>query len=185
MADEPLALDAVKANLRVDVVDDDGLIQDLIVTARDYVEGETGLVLVPRIVTETAREFGRWIDLASWPVTSIVAVRYPAAGIMTTLAPAAYQVSLARRPIRVMPTAWAWGGIVFSSRAATLPIEIDVQAGYPTPVDVPMRAKQAMHLLIAHWYDNRAAVEAGVRAAAVEIPFGVGRLLDQLRMRRV
>ena len=55
------------------------------------------------------------------------------------------------------------------------------EAGYATPDDVPSAVKQAMHLLISHFYTNRSAVEAGVRAAAVEMPLGVEVLLRRYR----
>ena len=180
-AQEPLTLDEVKRNLKVDATSDDDLITGLIVTAREYVEHETELVLVPRTVTETARELGRWIDLASWPVTSVSAIRYPVGSTMTALPAGSWVCSLARRPVRLLPTTPGWG-VVRTFCAPGLPVEIDVVAGYATPGDVPMRAKQAMQLLCAHWYSNRSAIESGARAAAIEVPLGVAELLRGLRL---
>ena len=186
---EPLTLAEVKKNLKVDTTDDDDLIGALIVTAREYVEDKTGLVLVPRLVTETVRDLGRWIDLSSWPVSQITAIRVPVAGVMTTLAAGSWQASYVRRPVRVLPIAWGWSiGTLFGGcghRPPTLPVEIDVQAGYATPDLVPMRAKQAMQLLVGSWYSNRSAVESGARAAAIEVPLGVAELLRGLRLVQV
>ena len=186
---EPLSLDEVRLNLRQPPVQQNDRLTALIVVAREYVEEETGLVLVPQLVTETARELGRWIELASWPVTDVTEIRYPVAGVMTALPDGSWQASYKRRPVRILPIAWGWGvASGFGARCygpATLPVEIDVQAGYATPDEVPMRVKQAMHLLIAHWFTNREGVETGQRAAAIEVPLGVGDLLRRLRQVRV
>ncbi len=184
---EPLGLDEVKLNLRVNGTAEDDLIEGLIVDAREFVERETGLVLVPRILTETAQRLGRWIDLTSWPVNTIVEIRYPAAGIMTSLPGSAWQTSLKRRPVRIVPTSFGgWGVVGWSGLAVpSLPIEIDVDAGYTDPTAIPRGATRAMHMLIAHWYANRATAEVGTRAAAIEVPFGATALCNQLRLTRI
>lgn len=182
---EPISLDQARWQLK-DPLDTDEQISVLIVAAREFVEGVTGLVLTHRSVTETAGQFGRWIDLASWPVTSVDAIRYPLAGVSTLLAPTAWAVSYARRPVRILPVSSGWGvGGAYCGPQASLPIEIDVTAGFATPADVPATVKQAMLLLIASWYGNRDAAEVGARAAAIEIPFGVEVLLRRHRLVRV
>ncbi|WP_174286637.1 head-tail connector protein [Sphingomonas bacterium] len=187
---EPLTLDEVKLNLRVDDTDEDTLIEGLITAARIHVEGYTGLVLTPRTVTETVPQLGRWVDLDSWPVTGVSAIRYPLSGVLTPMATGSWATSFVRRPVRLLPTAvgWGLGTARYGSTAwslPTLPVEIDVQAGYATPADVPQTVKQAMQLLISHLYSNRAASEVGLRAAAIEIPFGVRELLQSSRLVRV
>lgn len=176
-----------KANLRVTTEDEDPLIAGLIVSARTYVEGQTGLVLTQRTLTETTAELGRWIELQSWPVTAVTAIRYPVAGVMTDLADGSWQTNFNRRPVRLLPATWGWGltgGYRLPDRPS-LPVEIDVSAGYASPADVPAPIKQAMHLLIGHWYGNRSAVESGLRAAAIEVPMGVDSLLAPYRSWRV
>lgn len=187
-----LLLDAVKRNLRVDTADDDDLISDLIVVAQADVEAYTGLVLTPRTITETAPRLGAWIDLQSWPVTSVSAVRwFDRSGSAVTLDPSSWSMSLARRPVRIIPSAWSWGvpqsiSPSFSGvQQPQLPVEIDVQAGFASAADVPATVKHAMHLLIAHFYNNREAAEVGARAAGIEIPFGVERLLRRSRFRTI
>ena len=183
---EPVTRVQAKADLKVEFADDDTLIDDLIVDAREFVERETGLVLVPRAITETAAGLGRWIDLSSWPVSAVTAIRYPLGGVMTTLGPGAWAVGLKRRPVRILPGLWNWGvGGAAYSPCAALPVEIDLQAGYATPADVPRNATRAMRLVIAHWYANRSAVESGARAAAIEMPLGVSVLLRKLKLTRV
>ena len=190
---EPLSLDQARAHLRVDTDDSDDLIEGLITAAREYAEDYTGLVLTPRAITETARQLGRWIDLTSWPVVSVDAIRYPTAAGMTPLPAGAWLSNLTKRPARVVPASWGWGiGGTFyaagyqalgaSPAASSLPVEIDVTAGYATPDLVPQAIKQAMLLLCQSWFDNRSAVEAGTRAAAIEVPFTVDVLLRKHRI---
>ena len=189
---EPLSVDEVKLNLRVDTNADNDLINGLISVAREYVEDYTGLVLTPRMITETAVTLGQWIDLAAWPVTSVSEIRYPLSSVMTALPGTAWATSFQRRPVRIVPVTPFWGlapaccGFAPAARARTmLPVEIDVQAGYATPAAVPFAIKQAMHLLIGHLYTNRGAAEVGTRAAAVEVPFGVDALLRRWRLVQV
>jgi uncharacterized phiE125 gp8 family phage protein len=184
---EPLTLEEVKHNLRVDDNDDDVSIEALIADAREYVERESGQVLVPRLITETATDARRGIDLASWPVRSIEEIRYPLAGAMTVLPISAWQAGLKRRPVRVIAVIPGWRPRSEFGRTVrdAMPIEIDVEAGYATPADVPRVATRAMHMLIGHWFSNRSGVESGARAAAIEVPLGVTSLIEQLQLARV
>ena len=70
---EPIDLPTAKVHLKAESGEDDDLIGSLITAAREYVEDYTGLVLTPQTITETAPQLGRWIDLASWPVSTISA----------------------------------------------------------------------------------------------------------------
>lgn len=185
---EPLTLEQVRANLRQPPVQENDRITDLIVTAREYVEGETGLVLTRRQVTETVATLGCWIDLASWPIATIDEIRVPVGPDLVAMDPAAWRVGLNRRPIRIIPAATNWGFRGYTTGFSGMPlppVEIDLTAGYEMPALVPMRAKHAMHMLIAHWFANRESVETGQRAAAIEVPLGVAALLDKLTLVRI
>lgn len=178
--DEPLSLEEVKANLRVTSLDEDDLIEGLIAAAREHVEQVTGLVLTAREVVQTAADFGRYgLDIRAWPIRSITSVGYvDTHGTAQTLTSVGYVASLVQRPVRLVPafgTAWP------SLAGLPAAVVITLQAGYATPVDVPAPIRQAMHLLVAHWYANRSAVIAGGQAAAVEVPMGVAALLASYR----
>src|SRR5690606_1240366 len=60
-----------------------------------------------------------------------------------------------------------------------MPIRIEYTAGYGAAEKVPERVKQAMLLLIAHWYENREAVVVGAVGRSVEL--AVDALLGQDR----
>jgi uncharacterized phiE125 gp8 family phage protein len=63
--------------------------------------------------------------------------------------------------------------------AATSAIEIDLEAGFgPAAADVPAPIRQALLMLVAHWYENREAGPGDPRAAP---PPAVSALLAPYR----
>ena len=61
-------------------------------------------------------------------------------------------------------------------------IELDVTVGYgDAAVDVPEALRQAIRLLVAHWYDNRGLIATG--AAVSVLPATVTTLLSHYRVR--
>ena len=56
-------------------------------------------------------------------------------------------------------------------------------AGYGTAADVPETFRQAIRLLVAHWYENRAAAAAPDSAA--ELPYAVTALIAPQRVLRL
>ena len=54
-------------------------------------------------------------------------------------------------------------------------VEVQVVVGYGDDANVPYNLKQAMLLLIGHWYESREAVIVGTISA--ELPMGVNSLL--------
>jgi phage conserved hypothetical protein, phiE125 gp8 family len=173
---EPITLTEAKAHLRVDFSDDDDLISGLIKTAREYAEGYQNRALC----TQT---WELWLD--SWPSESYIKIPLPPLQSITsikyydstnteaTMADTDYQVDVKSEPGRVaLAYSESWP-------AATLrPINgicITFNAGYGNAGDVPQRMKQAMLLLVGHWYEHREATLTG--PAAAEIEFGVNSLL--------
>ena len=60
---------------------------------------------------------------------------------------------------------------------AARPVEIVYTAGF---TELPKAIRQAMLLLIAHWYTNREAVVTG-NVAAAEVPVAARTLLNQYK----
>jgi len=178
---EPITLQEAKSHLRVDATDDDILISSLITAAREYCEAFQNRAYI----TQTW-EF--WLD--DWPVEGyisipkpplqeIVSVKYyDAVGYENTFAAENYYLDDKNQP----------GGLVLaygkSWPSTTLcpsnGICITFTAGYGTAAQVPVRVKQAMLLLIGHWYENREAVLTG--SISKEIEFAVSSLLWQERV---
>ena len=101
-------------------------------------------------------------------------------GDLQTLDPSQYVVDAANEPGRIAPAPNTnWPLTLISTRAPVLnAVTVQYKCGYgDTAAAVPASIKLAMKMLIAHWYDNRPAVNTGYRAAAIEIPLGVQRLL--------
>ncbi len=156
---EPVSLDDAKLHLRM-VPDDDSedmaIVEPLIVAAREYVEGVTGRTIANRQITACAAlSAGETLRLPRPPVVELVGARYMREdGAWADLPDGMY-------------TADAMAGTLTLKRMPEdalkqAGIQIQYEAGYATP---PMALRQAMLLLIGHWYQNREAVQVGTNAS--------------------
>jgi uncharacterized phiE125 gp8 family phage protein len=183
-AAEPVALAEAKAHLRVDGTAEDMLIASLIVTSRLHVEAAASLALI-------TQSWSYWLDawprapalrLPLRPVESIAAVRlYDANGTTTPLDPATYLLDGAGLPPRLVRQ----GSLLWPKPGRTANgIEIAFTAGYgDTAADVPAPLRQAILLLVAHWYEHRAPFEPG--APSAPLPDMVSELLTPYRAPRL
>jgi len=183
-AAEPVALAEAKAHLRVDGGADDTLIASLIVTSRLHVEAAVGLALITQSWAwlRDAWPLGRALDLPLRPVQSIAAVRlYDGAGVATTVDPGTYFLDGAGMPPRIVrtgPSAWPTPGRIANG------VEIAFTAGYgDAATDVPAPIRQAILLLVTHWYEHRSPFEDGAHAAPV--PAMISELLTPYRVARL
>lgn len=177
---EPLDITEVKLNSRIDHSAEDAILTHLIACARVYVEGICGRALC----TQTWKVFyDRWpcstlIVLPKAPVASITHVKYyDTAGSPTTWASSNYILDGESNPPRL---SLSYSG---SWPAATLQpikgIEVQLIGGYGNAAAVPSAFKQAMYLLVEHWYRNKSEVVVGNTAASVSrrIEMGVESIL--------
>lgn len=153
-ASEPLTLAEARAWLRVDGTEEDGLIENLIVAAREAVEQATGRKLIAqdwRFALDGWPDNG-CIPVPVGPVMAIDAVRVDTGGATpAVLALTGFRLDGVRHPpmigVETLPPVPAVrrGGIT-----------IDVTCGYGASADdVPAMLRQAMRLLIARWFENR------------------------------
>jgi uncharacterized phiE125 gp8 family phage protein len=167
-ATEPVTLAEAKAHLRVDYSTEDAHITALIIAARDYCEQITGRALAQRTFIATLDEFplrGADIVLPRAPLVSVQSVVYRDGNgdAVTMTANTDYRVSTSvvpgriRRP--VLATAWP------TARAIDDAITISFTAGAAT---APATAKQAILLLVGHWFENRESVVTGTISSAVQ-----------------
>ena len=187
---EPISLGEAKSHLRVEYDEEDSLIQGLIRAAREYCENFQRRAYVSQVWELYLDSFPAQIETPRPPLLSVEAILYrDAEGKQHTLDPQAYIVDTAPEP-----------GRIFLKTAPTValfpasPVTIRFVAGYEpviTPADdggeqidyaarVPDAVKQAMRLLIGHWYENREAVTIGQTPTTV--PFAVEALLWQDRV---
>jgi uncharacterized phiE125 gp8 family phage protein len=176
---EPISLAQAKAQLRVDTSDEDALIGSLIATARSYVERTLGLALITQGWSYYLDHWPRSgvIALPIRPVQTVTAVKvHDASGGVTTLDESAYAVDALSQPGRL------------SVMAAMPPVaarqlnafEIDFTAGYGDEAEnVPEPIRQALLLLVAHWFERREPV--AFNEGPQEIPMSVAALLAPYR----
>ncbi len=153
---EPIDLPYAKTFLRVDGSDEDGLISDLIVSARLRVEALIRVSLVTRrrlYTTDKLSDSGLYINHG--PVSQVHSVKaVDKDGTMHGLTPFHYTVDLRAVPARLcLNQPYRWSN--FGSGTAYAEIELD--SGYGSGAgDVPMPLKQAVLLLVAQGYEYRA-----------------------------
>ena len=177
---EPVSLAEAKAHLRVDISDDDSYISALISSAREWVEDYLDCSLITQQFTVRMDKFPTEIELprppmvASGTATAVI-VTYVSndTGASETLSSSAYRVDRDSRP-----------GVVRNLYGQTWPSHLNDQnsvtvswwAGYgSTGASVPARVKHAILMLVALWFERRAAVD---NMGGSELPLGVRWLLD-------
>lgn len=174
-AEMPVTLDEAKRHLRVLNNAEDTLITALIAAATQHLEGRGG-ILGRALVTQTwdmridafPRSHKGRIELPMPPLQSVTWIKYvDAAGAEVTLPAERYVVDAQHMIGRVRP---AYGTQWPSALDDEGAVRIRFVAGYGAAGAVPDPIKQAILLLVGHWWINREAVgEArGAHALAVE-----------------
>lgn len=148
----------------------------IIKAARMYCETVVGKSLMTQTLTLKRDAFpcgGEAIRLPRSPVQSVTSVSYvDTAGTTQTLSGALYQSDVASLPPRIaMLNQQPWPLADMRLSAVT----VIYVAGYASAALVPETIKQAMHLLIAHWFNNREA--AGDARVDKVTAMAVGSLL--------
>jgi uncharacterized phiE125 gp8 family phage protein len=179
-ATEPVTLAEAKSHLRVDYSTEDAYITALIVAARSYCEELTGRAFAQRTFTATLDEFpslGADIVVPRAPLVSVQSLSYrDGNGVAVTMtANTDYRVTTSVLPgrIRLPVTTGAWP----ATRRIDDAVTIAFTAGAAT---APATAKQAMLLLIGHWFENRESVVQGTISTAVQTT--TRALLSTLRL---
>lgn len=187
---EPLTLEEAKQQCQIDadLTEQDAAIQRFIRAARELAESYTRQSFVEQTWRLTAEAWPtqdcQAIVLPNGPILAIESVTYlDSAGARIALESSDYWVSTYDAPARLYPafnTTWP------SARLYPGSIEITYRAGYESagsPADaqnVPAMVKQAMALLVAHWYANRE--NAIVGTIVEDAPMGFYTTLDPLRV---
>jgi uncharacterized phiE125 gp8 family phage protein len=180
---EPVSLAEAKAHLRLDTDDDDQLVTAAIAAARIHVEATTRRALIEqawRVYLDTWPP-KRIVPIPVAPLIAVDAVTvYDGNGDPATIDPDDYEVDAVSVPGRLVLSALV---PMLAGRLAN-GIEIDITAGYgPSSVDVPAPLRQAVMMLVAHWYEHRGAVDHDPALAGV--PLGFEALVAPYRIIRL
>lgn len=157
-----VSLADARAHLRVDDNDSDDLISSLVAAATQHLDGYSGVLgraLAPQTwrVDVSGPSCGT-IRLNLPPVREIVSVKYVSAGEEVTLAPAAYRLGEDELSAFVtLNEGYCWPSTDCREDAW----RVTFAAGYADAASVPEPIKQAIKLLVGHWYRNREGVNVG------------------------
>lgn len=174
---EPITTDQARDQVRQDLTDEDELLDVYVVAARVYAENH----LHRRLITQTVKIIttgfhGPALALPILPIQSVDLVQYKQTtdGALTTLAASDYQLVRTIEPAHLAP---AWGLTWPTVRNDFDSVEITMTVGYgDAPEDVPEDIRQAIRLLMAHFYENRANEMTGT-TKPTKYSIGAERLL--------
>lgn len=179
----PVTLATAKLHCKVDIADDDALINTLITSATEMAEQELGRALMTQTWELTLDSFPEAFELTRVPVQSITSVKYyDTAGVQQTLGAGAYTLDNADDTgmafvVPAYSTAWP------ESRDQINAVAVRFVAGYANAAAVPEPIKQWILLMVSTMYDNRETEAYSSRAVSttVQMQF-VGRLLDRYKV---
>jgi uncharacterized phiE125 gp8 family phage protein len=159
---------------------EDALISAIITAAREYCEGFTGRALATQTVEVYLPDFPCHdrFSLSLPPLQSLTSVKYKDSdGEETTMTEAQYIIDTDSDVAEiVLPYGNVWPSFTPYPVNA---VKIRYIAGYNSTNPIPKMIKQAMLLLIGHWYANREAVGQ----VGGPIGFAVQALLNMYRVR--
>ncbi|OCW55766.1 head-tail connector protein [Hoeflea olei] len=170
---EPVTLAELKAHLRIDVGDEDELLESLIRVARAHLEAVTGVALMSRGCRLVLDDWPKAnvIPLMRTPVQSIDAILvYDAEGEPQTLPLTGMLLDASARPARLLLRERPTPGQPING------IEIEFTAGFAAANEIPPELTRAVLLHAAYLYEFRGAVSPDMQPAA--IPAGYDRLIS-------
>lgn len=185
----PVSIDDVRAHCRApENGDDDAELLAMTLAAAEFIGLRTGLTLSPRTVVVT---MSRWplrgrINLGVAPVRDVVSIRWTdAAGAEHDMADFWWR-GYATGAVVGLNEGAAFGDLI--ARPDAIGIEVDVGFDPDGTTDgdarlaLPKSLRQAILLLVGHWYGNRETVNIGNITSVLE--FTVDALIQSHRIFR-
>lgn len=179
-ADSLIPLDEAKLYCRIFHDDDDTTLQALIDAAEAHVDGYSG-ILGRCLQSQTWRQdFTDWRKCLQLPFPDVSEVS------LTYVDPTGTSQAVAASVFDLMELAIG-SAVMFRpdfdrpglSAEVSAPISVEFTAGYGSAEDVPQDIRQALLLLVSHWFDNRTAVSTG--ASPREMPLAFQALIGKYR----
>lgn len=181
-ATEPVTLEEIKLHLRVDTEDEDDWLTARITAARVFCEEfqRRGFITQTWELWLDAWPDKGYIEIPLPPLQSVTSVKYyDTDDTEATFSSDCYFVDSKSESGRIgLNYGEVWPSTTLRPMNG---ICVTFKAGYGDADDVPESVKQAMLLLIAHWYENRETVISS-GAMPKEMPFSVEALLWQDRI---
>jgi uncharacterized phiE125 gp8 family phage protein len=177
---EPVTIDEVLVQAKIDHNDEDDLVAGLISRTREFVEDYCGIAIMASDWRLTLNGFyekgGGIIELPRPPLVDVIQVSYvDTAGVQQDVA--IVDNSFARIADAGLLSCISPAINSTWPATANVPgsVQVDYTAGYADPEDVPGVLKHAIILLCAQYHKNREAILIG--GSAMTMPFGVDALL--------
>lgn len=180
----PLSVADAKRHLRIDADDTthDEHVATLVAAAHRHIENSLGVAVMRQTRRTSLYGFPcglLWLG-AGHNLTVLTVKYYDTAGVQQTMAGSDYVTDAVSRPAYIMAAPLKTWPV-----AQTRPggVEVEWQAGWENPSDVPEDIIHAMKLLIGHWDQNREAVVVGSTTATLDM--AVDALLNPHRVMAV
>ena len=171
----------VKPHLRVDIADDDALINSMLLSATEMAEQATGRALMSQTWELTLDAFPTAFKLSRVPVRSITSIKYiDLSGTLQTLDPSQYTLDNASdfSAHYVVP---AYGTNWPATQTQINAVTCRYVCGYADAASVPGPIKDWMKCMVGAMYENRAAETMQEKGVVLSLGF-VDRLLDRYKM---
>ncbi|MCV6612440.1 MAG: head-tail connector protein [Amphritea sp.] len=175
---EPVTLSEVRAQCRIDddITAENGLLQSYITAAREYCEQQTGRHFAEKTLRYSGVFDNDGIELCPG-LTEVLYVEYlDPQGATKQLSAGSYYIDRVSLVGSVLPLR-GWPAVLANHPH---PVTVEFECGGQ---DCPTPVKQAILLLVAHWYSNREAGSFG--GVSTEVAFSVSALLQSYKVVRI
>lgn len=164
---QPVSIADVKDHVRITHDDQDARLDGYIKAATRYIENISDRQLMTATWRLSLDDFPTWeLVLPKPPLQSVSSVQYvDGDGATQTWASSNYIVDTYSDPGRITP---AYGKFWPSPRDQVNAVTIQFVAGYTSAANVPATIRQALLMLVAHWYENREAALVGTISKEIE-----------------
>ena len=178
---QPITLEEARSHVRLvasgGTHPDDSDLEAYIKAATGYAEDRTNKVFAQRTFTLKRDSFRRVMELPVFPVLSVDSITYiDGDGAEQTMAASDYQFVPDRVPailqLEDVPTV---DGDTLNAVTITVTAGIESDNSPPDAGKIPEQVKQAIKLMVGHFYENRESVNIGNITST--IPFATDALL--------
>lgn len=189
-ASEPLTFAEVNAQRNFSIPDDQqAFTESLISMAREFLEDDLGIALLPQARQQVMDLFpcdNRLISVLRPPLQGVDWIKYTdyTGEVTNTLARSAYIVDTDSYPGRIaLNYGQIWPAVTLRPVNG---VRIQIRCGFRSAADVPAKLKHAMYLTIGSLYENRESVLVSERTGSVVpivIDSSTRSAVDRLTMR--